>query len=130
MKPQVELAIWGFFMQRRDALHNALFGEFSSGNEDGRMNAERTARGPLESSTLTALSLPQCPLHQARSAVKQRLGECYYESYAHLRRVFVVKTTCRKPRLSEYGLRARLTSVGDGVPQGVEYRSPVGAAPL
>ena len=42
----------------------------------------------------------------------------------------MVKTTCRKPRLSEYGLRARLTSVGDGVPQGVEYRSPVGAAPL
>lgn len=38
----------------------------------------------------------------------------------------MVKTTCRKPRLSEYGLRARLTSVGDGVPQGVEYRSPVG----
>ena len=83
-------------MQRRDALHNVLFGEFSSGNEDGRMNAERTARGPLESSTL----------------------------------IRVVKTTCRKPRLSEYGLRARLTSVGDGVPQGVEYRSPVGAAPL
>ena len=78
----------------------------------------------------SALSLPQCPLHQARSAVKQRPSECYFVSYAHLRRVFVVKTTCRKPRLSEYGLRARLTSVGDGVPQGVEYRSPVGAAPL
>lgn len=47
MKPQVELAIWGFFMQRHDALHNVLFGVFSSGNEDERMNAERTARGPL-----------------------------------------------------------------------------------
>ena len=128
MKPQVELAIWGFFMQRRDALHNALFGEFSSGNEDGRMNAERTARGPLESSTLIRIIV--APMPSASSAVKQRLGECYFESYAHLRRVFVVKTTCRKPRLSEYGLRARLTSVGDGVPQGVEYRSPVGAASL
>lgn len=39
----------------------------------------------------------------------------------------MVLITCRKPRLSEYGLRVRLTSVGDGVPQGVEYRSPVGA---
>lgn len=39
----------------------------------------------------------------------------------------MVKTTCRKPRLSEHGLRVRLTSVGDGVPQGVEYRPPVGA---
>lgn len=29
-------------------------------------------------------------------------------------------------RLLEYGLRVRLTSVGDGVPQGVEYRPPVG----
>lgn len=37
------------------------------------------------------------------------------------------KTTCRKLRLSEYGLRVRLTSVGDGVPQSVEYRPPVGA---
>lgn len=46
MKPQVEFAIWGFFIQRREVLHNALFGEFSSGNEDGRMNAERTATRP------------------------------------------------------------------------------------
>ena len=39
----------------------------------------------------------------------------------------MVLITCWKPRLSEYGLRVRLTSVGDGVPQGVEYRSPVEA---
>lgn len=39
----------------------------------------------------------------------------------------MVKTTCRKPRISEYGLRVRLTPVDDGVPQGVEYRPPVGA---
>lgn len=61
MKPQVELAIWGFFIQRRNALHNALFGEFSSGNEDGRMNVERTARGPLESSTLIRIIVAPMP---------------------------------------------------------------------
>lgn len=61
MKPQVELAIWGFFMQRRDALHNALFGEFSSGNEDGRMNAERTVRGPLESTALIRIIVAPMP---------------------------------------------------------------------
>lgn len=61
MKPQVELAIWGFFMQRRDVLHNALFGEFSSGNEDGRMNAERTARGPLESTALIRIIVAPMP---------------------------------------------------------------------
>ena len=39
----------------------------------------------------------------------------------------MVKTNHRKSRLLECGLRVRLTSVGDGVPQGVEYRPPVGA---
>ena len=61
MKPQVELAIWSFFMQRRNALHNALFGIISPGNEDGRMNVERTARGPLESSTLIRIIVAPMP---------------------------------------------------------------------
>lgn len=64
---------------------------------------------------------------ERRLSTPKRPSERYFESYAHRRRDFVVKTTCRKPRLSEYGLRVRLTSVGDGVPQGVEYRPPVGA---
>lgn len=48
-------------MQRRVALHNALFGVFSSGNEDGHMNAERTARGPLEYSAFVRIIVAPMP---------------------------------------------------------------------
>ena len=49
------------FMQRRDALQNALFGIISPGNKDGRMNAGRTVRDLFGSSASTRIIVAPMP---------------------------------------------------------------------